>query len=95
MADFYVRRDIQAATAFTHADALFDFGFEADAQFVFNESGSAIIEYSFDGVNVHGRVSLSGPTSAKGLGGHKRRKLWCRAVTPPGACFVQVEAVTK
>lgn len=94
MADFYQRFDVGAVTAFTTAGSLVEFQFESREQLVFNES-NAVLEVSFDGVNVHARLNSTGPSAVIHWSEHARRKLWVRRVgSGGGSKFVQVMATT-
>ena len=78
------------------ADALFDSGFEADQQLIFNEAGAEVVEVSFDGVNVHGRLEASGPSQAVSFSQHTRKKLFVRRTGAGGpAMNVVVLANTR
>ena len=99
MADFFTRVDISAITAFTDAGALIPFGFESTEQTVHNDStnAGAVVEVSFDGVEVHARLQGTGPSKVINWSEHTRRKLWLRRAAggPAGARFVEVLAVTR
>lgn len=95
MADFYVRKDISAVTAFTDTAAQIEFGAEMEVQAVFNEAGAEPIEVSWDGVAVHARLLQTGPSQAMTWDNHKRRKMWVRRTgVGGGAMNIQVLAFT-
>lgn len=98
MPDFFARRDLELVTTFTDPNAYFSFGFEAMEQLVHNDNGSAnaILEASFDGVNVHARLQGTGPSKVVNWGNHIRKQLWVRRVAggPGGSRFVEVLAIT-
>lgn len=95
MADFFDRRDVGAVAAFTDPLSLVEFQFESHEQLVFNESNS-VLEVSFDGVNVHGRLNATGPSAVIHWSDHVRKKLWVRRIgAGGGAKFVQVLATTR
>lgn len=95
MADYFDRRDVGPVTAFTDADSVFDFQFEGYEQLVFNES-NVVLEVSFDGVNVHGRLSPTGPSSVIHWSDHIRRRMWVRNASGAGSGkMVQVLATTR
>lgn len=94
MADFFDRRDVGAVTAFTDPLSLVEFDFEAREQLVFNES-DVVVEVSFDGKNVHGRLNSTGPSAVIHWSEHVRRRLWVRrAAAGSGSKMVQVLATT-
>lgn len=94
MADFYDRRDLDGVVTFT----LLPIGFEATEQSVFNDAAvaTAIVEVSFDGVNVHARLEGSGPSQAITWADHVRNKIWVRnGGGPAGARLVVTMAQTR
>ena len=99
MADFFDRRDLSGVTAFSNPLALFEFGFEALEQTAHNDNSSAaaVLEVSFDGVNVHARLQGTGPSKVIAWDEHVRRRLWVRSTAggPAGARYVEVLATTR
>lgn len=94
MADFFDRRDVAAVTDFTDPNSLVAFQFVSREQLVFNES-NAVLEVSFDGVNVHARLNPTGPSSVIHWSEHVREKLWIRRQGAGGGSkFVQILATT-
>jgi hypothetical protein len=81
-----------AATAFTHADALFEFGFTSDAQRIVNES-AIDMELSWDGQNVQAIIPA---TSREEYTFHGRSKAFVRRTGAGGGPHnVQVVAWTR
>ena len=97
MSDFYVRTDIAAITNFTDAGSLVEFPFEAHEQTIHNDNAnaSAVVELSWDGVNVHARLQGAGPSKIISWADHVRKRLWLRSTGPAGARIVEVLAVTR
>ena len=94
MPDFGQTRDLVAAVAFTDPDAVFVFGFEADAQTIINESNSTM-EVSWDGVNVHATLT-PGVLEVVSYSDHLRPRVFVRKVGPAlGTKNVQVIAATR
>jgi len=97
--DYFIRRDLASVTAFTDANALFDFGEETREQTVHNDNASAntVVEVSYDGQNVHARLQGTGPSKVIHWGDHVRKKLWVRKAPggPGGAVWVEVLAHTR
>lgn len=99
MADFFKRLDVSSIAAFTNPSSLVDFLFEASEQTVHNDASNAgaVVEVSFDGVNVHARLQGTGPSKVINWSDHVRRRMWIRAGAggPAGARFVEILAVTR
>lgn len=95
MADFFERRDVTTAAAFTDAAALFDLGFASTQQALFNASDEAL-EISFNGVDVHGRLETSGPTQGINWYDHQRTKIYVRrTAVGAGPKLIEVYANTR
>lgn len=95
MADYSDRRDISAVASFGDSNSLFQFGFEADAQVIINESPNDMY-LSWDGVNIHARLRGMQPSSVLSYADHVREKVWVRpVVVGGGAKIVQVLASTR
>lgn len=99
MADFFLRVDIASVNNFTDAGALVWFDFESTEQTVHNDTSSAaaVVEVSFDGVNVHARLQGTGPSKVINWSQHTRRRLWVRRAAggPSGPRFVEILAITR
>lgn len=99
MADFFTRVDISGVNAFSDPGALIAFQFESLEQTVHNDnsSGAAVVEVSFDGVEVHARLQGTGPSKVINWSQHVRSKLWLRRAAggPSGARWVEVLAITR
>ena len=94
MADFFNRRNVAAVMAFTDASAIFEFGFEATEQLIHND-GNGTVEVSFDGVNVHARLQITGPSKVVHWSDHVRRRVWVRNAGGGGPRNVEVLATTR
>jgi hypothetical protein len=94
MADFQARRDMTGITAFTDAGSEFVFDFEATGQTVSNESAS-VMELSWDGTNVHGRLDPGTPSAVISYPNHSRKSVFVRIVGGGSGDSVQVIAQTR
>jgi len=98
MSDYFKRVDIETVTTFTDAASLADFGFQATKQSVYNDNPDidAIVEVSFNGIDVHARLQGTGSTKAMGWSEHNRPKLYVRrpAGGPAGSRYVDIYAET-
>jgi hypothetical protein len=99
MSDFFNRADYTAVTAFTDPGSLVEFKFDATEQTIHNDNtaADAIVEVSFDGINVHGRLAGTGSSSVLTWSDHLRTKVWIRRVAggPLGARMVEVFGSTR
>jgi hypothetical protein len=99
VADFFTRVDLSGVNSFSDPGAFIAFQFESLEQTVHNDSAAAaaIVEVSFDGVQVHARLQGTGPSKVINWSQHVRSKLWLRRAAggPPGAHWVEVLAITR
>ena len=96
MSDFFARRDLKDATAYSSAGAWFNFQFESPQQLIFNDSGTPVL-ISFDGQNDHGRLQGTGPSKVIEWNDHIRKQLWVRREAGSGGAplIVEVYASTR
>ncbi len=81
-------------SAFTDPRAVFEFGFEAPAQTIINES-NVEMDISWDGINVHVRL-LPGILEVVSFTDHLRPRVFIRRITgAAGVRLVQVIAATR
>lgn len=100
MSDYYDRRDLSLVTTFADPLAKFVIDFESAEQLVHNDSpptSGIVIEVSFDGEHVHGRLQSNGPSKVVNWVSHLRRVVWVRRVAggPATGCWVEVMATTR
>jgi hypothetical protein len=94
MPDFGERRDMTGVATFADPDALFEFGFEAPAQTIINES-NVEMEISWDGKTVHA-ILTPGVLEVVAFTDHLRPRVFIRRVTGAlGTRNVQVLAATR
>lgn len=90
MADWFYRQDVQAFTAFTKLTI----PFQSRAQSFFNDSANAaaVVEVSFDGVSVHGRLQQAGLTKSLSWDDHLISAVWVRYSGPAATCNFEIIA---
>jgi hypothetical protein len=86
--NFFIKVSVTSATFPSDAQAIIDIRYGTQAFSLVNE-GSAVIEYSFDGINVHGDMTPSSPTASLFFDNRSVMRIWFRTA---GTSLVRVEA---
>lgn len=85
---------ITPATAFDPASPLVSLGFEPD-EWVIRNDGTTDVEYSFDGINVHGQIPAATPNLTEALAKEvvksKYKKLWIQDGAGTGTVRIQAQ----
>lgn len=86
--NFFSKVSVTSAVFPSEAQAVIDIRYGTQAFSLVNE-GSAVVEYSFDGINVHGDMTPSSPTAAIFFDNRSVMRIWFRTT---GTSIVRVEA---
>lgn len=82
-------KDLSVTVAAFPTNSQFNWGFWSQGIVLVNVSGGSTVEYSFDGVTVHGKLGVTGaPDNGKVFDDRHERSVWFRA---PAASTVRVE----
>lgn len=82
-------KDLSVTVAAFPTNPQFNWGFWSQGMVFVNVTGGSTVEYSFDGVTVHGRLGVTGaPDNSKVFDERRERSVWFRA---PAASTIRVE----